>query len=97
MTSLQPPHPRKVHSIAVGAGLPAMTASQPTIFHRMYLNPCGSWLASDDGFTADQFLTVGASLLARDINDNEPCLDVRGASVFFASRAGSHNWIGGSW
>jgi hypothetical protein len=47
-----------------------MAAGQPTDFHWMYLNPCGSWLASDGGLTANQFVlatpnqTVGASLLA---------------------------------
>ncbi len=36
-------------------------------------SPCGSWLASDGGITADQFLTdapgpnVGASLLAKTV------------------------------
>jgi hypothetical protein len=49
----------------------AIAACQPTILLLTARNPCGSWLASDGGLAADQFLTevpgptVGASLLAK--------------------------------
>ncbi|MNY22335.1 hypothetical protein D3C86_1559380 [compost metagenome] len=59
-----------VESTALIAGKPAPTIirllANPGYTHQ----PCGSWLASDGGLTADQFLatapnpTVGASLLA---------------------------------
>ncbi|RBL70525.1 hypothetical protein C3E98_015845 [Pseudomonas sp. MWU13-2625] len=55
---------------SVGASLLAMAALQPTNFQLNAFNPCGSWLASDGGLTADQSpiactqSTVGASLLA---------------------------------
>jgi hypothetical protein len=38
------------------------------------------------GGRVDTFKTVGASLLAMDVNDDAGCLDERGAWAFFASK-----------
>jgi hypothetical protein len=59
-----------VRTLTVGASLLAKAALQPTNPQLTPPNPCGSWLASDDGLTANQSqLTtpnriVGVSLLA---------------------------------
>ena len=45
---------------------------------------CCEWI----GFTRSE--TVGASLLAMDVNDNAGCLNERGGWAFFASRARSY-------
>ncbi|WP_192564144.1 hypothetical protein [Pseudomonas gozinkensis] len=41
---------------SVGASLLAMAAYEPTNLLQVACNPCGSWLASDGGLTADLFL-----------------------------------------
>ena len=56
-------------------------------------NPCGSWLACD-GIDSVRLnyqgicikTTVGASLLAKNLNDNACFLNKRGACEFFASK-----------
>ncbi|RFD30766.1 hypothetical protein CER19_07655 [Pseudomonas sp. GL93] len=46
---------------------------------------CGRWLAVTDAAT-DTPPSVGASLLAKNVNDNACCLNRRGACGFFASK-----------